>query len=155
MAGCLDSVNINLDLDLGEKRNTIASITSGIFFTVGWWIYIDAALVYSKDGQWSNSYIIVSIFATIAMFMVNAVSNSQEAMEEGILGTKGSRFWLLIAFILSFASIIASVWIMFADYVLVGGQHPVYPGVALFLNVFLIFLGSFVYKFGRAEEYWG
>jgi len=30
-----------------------------------------------------------------------------------------------------------------------------YPGVAIFLQNFLIFVASLVYKFGRSEELWG
>ncbi|CEF66877.1 Tmem50a protein [Strongyloides ratti] len=156
MAGCLDNFHFDLNLDFGEKRNTVASITSGLLFFTGWWIYIDTAAFYSKEGAWSHSYIIISIVASVAMFMINAISNryvSGEAYEEGILGTKGARFWIFVAFVLSFSSIIASILIMFSDYVLVQGDHSVYPGVALFLNVFLIFLASFVYKFGRTEPY--
>uniref|UniRef100_A0A0N5A5E7 Transmembrane protein 50B n=1 Tax=Parastrongyloides trichosuri TaxID=131310 RepID=A0A0N5A5E7_PARTI len=156
MAGCLDNVHIDLDLDFGEKRNTIASVLSGILFFTGWWIYIDTAAFYTPLHAWSHSYIIIPIIASIAMFMVNAVSNryvSGESYEEGLLGTKGARFWIFVAFVLSFSSVIGAILIMFSDYVLVQGEHSVYPGVALFLNVFSIFLASFTYKFGRVEPF--
>lgn len=61
----------------------------------------------------------------------------------------------MCGFVLSFASLVAAIWIMFADYVLVVGDHPTWPGVALFFHNFLIFVASLVYKFGRTEELWG
>ena len=38
-------------------------------------------------------YIILTVASTVAMFMVNAISNSQvrgEALQESVLGTKGT-----------------------------------------------------------------
>lgn len=67
----------------------------------------------------------------------------------------GSRLWLMAAFVLSFASLVAATWVLFSDYVLLTGDHPVWPGVALFLTNFIIFASSCVYKFGRTEEMWG
>ena len=102
--------------------------------------------------------------------MVNAVSNSQvrgESLNEGLLGTKGNciltaygsnlgaRLWLMPAFVVSFTSLVAATWILFSDYVLRTGDHPVWPGVALFLTNFIIFASSCIYKFGRTEEMWG
>ncbi|VDM44741.1 unnamed protein product [Toxocara canis] len=158
MSGCLDQLNCNCGFDWEGKRNAVASCAASFMFFTGWWLMIDTAAIYTPIGQWNNVYIIVTISGTIAMFMVNAVSNSQvrgESMNEGVLGTKGSRLWLMCGFVLSFASLVAAIWIMFADYVLVLGDHPTWPGVALFLHNFLIFLASLVYKFGRTEELWG
>lgn len=67
----------------------------------------------------------------------------------------GSRLWLMCGFVLSFASLVAAMWIMLEDYVLVPGDHANWPGVVLFLHIFLIFVASLVYKFGRTEELWG
>jgi len=140
----------------------VAAVVSSILFFSGWWIYIDTAAIYTSKGEWNNVYIIVTIAGTVAMFMVNAVSNSQvrgEAMNESVLGTKGARLWLMSGFVLAFASLVAAIWIMFADFVLVPGPHrddwSVMPGVALFFHNFLIFLAALVYKFGRTEELWG
>lgn len=158
MSGCLDQFSCNCSMDWDSKRNAIASCISSAMFFIGWWLMIDTAAIYTPVGQWNNVYIIVTICGTIAMFMVNAVSNSQvrgESMHESILGARGSRLWLMLGFVLSFASLVAALWIMFADYVLVIGDHPTWPGVALFFHNFLIFTASLVYKFGRTEELWG
>lgn len=60
----------------------------------------------------------------------------------------------MFGFIASFACIVGGIWIMFADFVLIPGENAVWPGVALFLHTFLIFISSLIYKFGRTEELW-
>ncbi|VDM58062.1 unnamed protein product [Angiostrongylus costaricensis] len=157
MSGCLDQINCNCNIDLDGKRNAVASVTAAALFSVAWWLMIDTSAVYGK-ADWNNIYYIITVGSTIAMFMVNAVSNSQvrgESLQEGLLGTKGSRLWLMAAFVLSFASLVAATWVLFSDYVLLTGNHTVWPGVALFLTNFIIFVSSCVYKFGRTEEMWG
>ncbi|KAF1610601.1 UNVERIFIED_CONTAM: Transmembrane protein 50B, partial [Eudyptes robustus] len=152
--------NFNLDslreIEWETRRNHLASVASGFLFFLGLWIYVDTAVVYGKE-DWTNAYIVVTIASVVGMFMVNAVSNRTVqgiSYDEGILGTRGARLWLMIAFVLSFASLVAGLWLMFSDYVLRKGDHPNWPGVALFLNNFLIFCASLVYKFGRLEELW-
>uniref|UniRef100_A0A914C1D9 Transmembrane protein 50A n=1 Tax=Acrobeloides nanus TaxID=290746 RepID=A0A914C1D9_9BILA len=159
MTSCFDRIHVNfLNVDIENKRNVIASVAAGILFFGGWWLMIDTAANFTKTNEWSNVYIIVTIAGSIAMFMVNAVSNSQVqgvSMDEGILGTKGSRLWLMSAFVLSFACIVAATWIMFSDYVLQKTDKSNWPGVSLFIHNFMIFMASLVYKFGRSEEHWG
>lgn len=60
----------------------------------------------------------------------------------------------MLGFIASFSSLVAGIWVMFGKFVFIESKHPIWPGVALFLHVFLIFIGSMVYKFGRTEELW-
>ncbi|CAI5439568.1 unnamed protein product [Caenorhabditis angaria] len=157
MSGCLDQIRCDCNFDLEGRRNAVASVAASFLFFAGWWLMIDTAAVYDK-ADWTNVYFIITIASTIAMFMVNAISNSQvrgESLHEGLLGTKGSRLWLMAAFVLSFSSLVAATWILFSDYVLRQGDHDVWPGVALFLTNFIIFAASCVYKFGRTEEMWG
>lgn len=159
----------------------IASITSGIFFFVGWWIFIDAAVMYGPQPAPSVAppptgsvtsvplrpasatlqlwYITIAIVSTIAFFFVNAVSNGQirgDSYTEGCLGQAGARIWLFIGFLLAFAGIIAATWILFQIYVIdkKNEQNGVYPGVAVFLQNFFIFIASLVFKFGRTEDQW-
>ncbi|KAI6183008.1 hypothetical protein M3Y97_00441500 [Aphelenchoides bicaudatus] len=131
------------NVTLNSLRRSIAIVPQDIF-ALGIWLYIDTAAVYKAD--WNNVYILVTIASCVAMFMVNSVSNSQihggSYDYEGILGTRGARFWLMLAFILSFASLVAATWLMFSEYVLREGNDPKWPGVALFLNNFLIFAAS-------------
>uniref|UniRef100_A0A3P9I6B5 Uncharacterized protein n=1 Tax=Oryzias latipes TaxID=8090 RepID=A0A3P9I6B5_ORYLA len=48
-----------------EKRNIIASIAAGVLFFTGWWIIIDAAVIYPLE------------LATVAFLRKNPVSKGQ------------------------------------------------------------------------------
>ena len=129
-------------MDWGEKRNTIASIAAGVLFFTGWWIIIDAAVMYPRMDQFNHSYHTCGVIATIAFLMINAVSNGQvrgDSYSEGCLGQTGARIWLFIGFMLAFGSLIASMWILFGGYV-AKEKDVVYPGIAVFFQNAFIFL---------------
>jgi len=238
MAGCLDNMqmpNVEGCVEIGERRNKVASIISGILFFSGWWFAIDAACVHPEKTELKDVFQICGVFGTFSFFMVNAVSNGQlrgESYTEGCLGVRSARVWFFFGFLLGFGSLIGASWILFGEYVtndcyemdvkFVGSgsgitnqtsivqdcqvlckqkddchffswngdtkncsfistaEHPsesshegyisgpkncadgrtfvptiTYPGVAIFLQNFLIFVASLVYKFGRSEELWG
>lgn len=145
--------------EANEKRNLFSSVLSGLFFSIGWWIIIDAAAIYTKQSELLDAYHTCGVMATVAMFMVNMVSNEQvrgDAVEGGCMGSYGARIWLFLGLMLSFGSLIAACWILFDGYVITATRSPVYPGVAVFLQNLFIFLASIIYKFGRVEESrWG
>ncbi|KAF5283300.1 hypothetical protein FQR65_LT13979 [Abscondita terminalis] len=139
-----------------NKRNAIASMASGFLFFLGWWVIIDAASVY--PGTVEAGYHMCGVIGTISLIMVNSVSNAQirgEAYEGGCLGPRGSRIWLFLGFVLGFASVIASCWILFANFVGTTETISHWPGVGLFLQNALIFISSLIFKFGRSEDLWG
>ena len=89
---------------------------------------------------------------------MNSVSISVvtgQAMDEGILGTRGARLWMMFSFVLAFSTLVASLWIMFGNYVLVEGDISNWPGLALFFHNLLLLFAALLYKFGRNEELWG
>lgn len=154
---CLDNVTIPTCVwfESDEKRNAIASMIAGLLFFAGWWFIIDAASVY--PGELPNAAHVCGVFATVSLVMVNSVSNAQvrgETYTGACLGSRGARLWLFLGFVLGFASLIASCWILFANYVNTGSKHT-WSGVSLFLQNALIFAGSLVFKFGRTEDTWG
>jgi len=237
MAGCLDNVqlpNVEGCVEVGDKRNKLASIISGILFFSGWWFAIDAAAVHTEKAELKDVFQICGVFGTISFFMVNAVSNGQlrgESYTDGCLGVRSARVWFFFGFLLGFASLIGASWILFGEYVTndcyeigikyegtflkqnatdivqncqtlcketpecqffswsdpktstncglfnakdktsqqdnyISGPRDcpdgrtfvptiTYPGVAIFMQNFLIFVASLVYKFGRSEELWG
>uniref|UniRef100_A0A915EQZ3 Transmembrane protein 50A n=1 Tax=Ditylenchus dipsaci TaxID=166011 RepID=A0A915EQZ3_9BILA len=128
MSNCMESFNFlpcSPQFDWDNKRNTYSSIAAGILFFGGWWIMIDTSTTY-KYPEWNNIYFLLTVASTVAMFMVNSVSTSLvqgNSMDEGVLGVKGARLWLMFGFIGSFACIVAGIWIMFADYVVVPGNN--------------------------------
>ncbi|VVC93155.1 transmembrane protein 50A [Leptidea sinapis] len=155
---CLDNVTLPscVWFESGEKRNILASIISGILFSAGWWFIIDAASVY--PGELIGSSHICGVMATLSLVMVNSVTNAQvrgETYTGGCMGPCGARLWLFMGFVVGFASLIASCWILFVEYVNAGNDKHVWPGVSLFLQNAFIFIGSLVFKFGRTEDMWG
>ncbi|GLV39694.1 uncharacterized protein CBL_08240 [Carabus blaptoides fortunei] len=157
MASLLENMNIPpcIWFESGDKRNAVASIVAGILFFIGWWFIIDAASVYPQ--LMNGAYHVCGIFGTISLVMVNSVSNAQvrgDAYEGGCMGPRGARIWLFLGFVMGFASVIASCWILFANFVATEVVHQ-WPGVGLFLQNSFIFIASLLYKFGRSEDLWG
>ncbi|XP_037572648.1 transmembrane protein 50A isoform X1 [Dermacentor silvarum] len=179
MAGCFDNIQFNRPewMELGEKRNAIASIVAGSLFFIGWWIIIDVAAHYPSNADFSHAFHVCGVMSTLSLFMINAVSNGQirgDSYTTGCIGQRGARVWLFLGFALGFGSLIASCWILFGDYVTQGRLRdesffddpklahlvPVrrevqWPGIAIFLQNSFIFLGALVFKFGRTEDLWG
>ncbi|XP_033099178.1 transmembrane protein 50A-like isoform X1 [Anneissia japonica] len=132
MSGCLDDVRCELPecCEIGEKRNAVASVVAGIFFFVGWWVIIDAAVIYPKQDQMAHAYHTVGVFSTVSFFMVNAVSSGQirgDSYSSGCIGQTGARIWLFLGFLLGFGALIAACWILFGCYVTHGCQDMVAP----------------------------
>ena len=61
------------------------------------------------------------------------------------MGQSGAQVWLFIGFVFGFGAMIASVWILFAAYV-VASPNYMYPGVALFFQNLFIFSGFVVFE---------
>ncbi|XP_078119156.1 transmembrane protein 50B isoform X2 [Sander vitreus] len=126
MAGFLDSFRWPECecIDWGERRNAVASIVSGVLFFTGWWIMIDAAVMYPSQEQMNHAFHACGVFSTIAFFMINAVSNGQvrgDTYGEGCLGRT---------------------------------EKEVAPGLAVFFQNTFIFFSTLIYKFGRTEDLW-
>lgn len=70
------------------------------------------------------------------------------------MGQNGSKIWLFTGFVLGFAAMIASVWILIANYTAASEtdtDHRKEASVILFLqNIFILF-SSLIYKFGRSD----
>ncbi|XP_076310403.1 transmembrane protein 50A-like isoform X3 [Tachypleus tridentatus] len=127
MAGCLDNVQFNRPewLELGERRNIIASIGAGTMFFTGWWFILDVAARYPSMNDFHHAYHVCGVMGTLSLFMINAVSNGQIRGESYTTGCMGQRV-----------------------------KDPQWPGVALFFQNAFIFIGSLLFKFGRTEDLW-
>ncbi|KAJ7340123.1 Transmembrane protein 50A [Desmophyllum pertusum] len=137
MSGCLDHMNCPDFETITERRNLVSSVSAGALFFIGWWIMIDAAATTTFE----PAYHTPGVISSLAVFMVNAVSNAQ---------VPGVAFDGLL---LLFGGLIAASWILFGAYVVPAVSEP-WPGVAIFLQNALIFFSAIVFKFGRAEETW-
>lgn len=152
MSGCLDQMYCPDFEVISERRNLISSVSAGVLFFIGWWIMIDAA----ATQEFKHAFHTPGVISSLAVFMVNAVSNAQvrgETYNTGCIGQTGARVWLIMGFLLLFGSLIAASWILFGFYVVKSDAHP-WPGVAVFLQNALIFFSAIVFKFGRTEEHW-
>lgn len=149
-------VRVHDSLNPAEQRNNLVSIASGTLFFLGWWILIDIVAGYPSSHDFNKIFLICGFSGTLALFMINSVSNSHvqgDIYTEGCLNQRGARVWLIIGFMLCFGSLIASVWILFEGYVISSSQATsVYPGIGLLLQNGLIFLSAMLLKFGREED---
>lgn len=68
--------------------------------------------------------------------------------EGGICSTNGVKIWLFTGFVLGFASVIASVWLLVSDF----NDKLHAQGIALVLQAFSILFASLIYKFGRNDD---
>jgi len=122
------------------------------FFFTGWWIIIDVMARGPSSEHFHASYYICGVLGTVALFMINTVSNGQlrgDAFTEGCMGPRGARLWLFVGFVIGFATLIASGWIL-----LTPSTDQGY-GLSVFMQNLFIFLSGLVYKFGRSEDLWG
>ncbi|CAF1575566.1 unnamed protein product [Rotaria magnacalcarata] len=151
-----DCGNCCQDLNLRERfnRNTIASILAGVIFAIGWWIIIDGTCQYPSHADFNKIYFIIGSIGTLALILVNSVSNSQvrgESYSDGCIGQVGARIILFIAFLLAFGSVIGGAWVLFGYYV--PYKHDkIYPGIAIFSQNLAIFISTLILKFGRKED---
>lgn len=87
--------------------------------------------------QITTGHVFIGIFGTISLFMVNTVKNSHVSsctifyhcmlyrqiffqISEDNTSESGARIakiWLLIGFVMGFASIIAAIWVMIDDFI--------------------------------------
>ncbi|XP_030560751.1 transmembrane protein 50A [Drosophila novamexicana] len=149
--GLLD--NITRWFTSETSRNKNSALAAGLLFFTGWWILIDA-MAGDSHYQITTGHVFIGIFGTISFCMINTVKGehiSDDNSSES--GARIAKIWLLIGFVMGFASIIAAIWVMVDDFVN-NEKKDTSLGVALLLqNVFILF-GSLVYKFGRNEEDW-
>jgi Uncharacterised protein family (UPF0220) len=91
----------------------------------------------------------MSCFLLIFLYLCSQLEGN--AYDGGCIGPHGAKLWLFTGFVIGFAAIIASIWIMVDEFTSVAGAN-VWPGVALLLQNSFILVSSLVYKFGRTSE---
>ncbi|CAH8517457.1 unnamed protein product [Schistosoma turkestanicum] len=138
------------DIEPDIIRNCIVSMIAGVLFALGWWIAIDAAVLFAENLP--NAYHTAGVFSTIAFILINSVPNGvlRDEFSDSRIGRRGALICLFIAFSMAFSSSIAACWILFGAYVS-EGKTPVWPGVAILLQNLLICTSSLLFKFGRKD----
>nr|ABG21838.1 predicted membrane protein-like protein [Schistosoma mansoni] len=140
------------DIEPDRIRNSIVSIIAGFLFALGWWIAIDAAVLFAENDSLPNAYHTAGVFSTIAFILINSVPNGvlRDEFSDSRIGRRGALICLFFAFSMAFSSTIAACWILFGGYVAVD-KTPVWPGVAILLQNLLICISSILFKFGRKD----
>ncbi|PRP85694.1 hypothetical protein PROFUN_06528 [Planoprotostelium fungivorum] len=131
---------------------TFLPVFAGITFAVAWWLWIDSHVWSHKQEQDHPDdhpatvkvvYYIPGLVATLGLIMTNLVSLESTNIFDEEVSSK-VRVWLFASFLVSLGAIAAGIWIMAANY-LSHSNNPsgqVYPGVALTVQNFLIFLSQ-------------
>ncbi|EDW85352.1 uncharacterized protein Dwil_GK10565 [Drosophila willistoni] len=135
------------------SRNKNSSLVAGLLFFAGWWTLIDAM---SGDSQHliTTGHVFIGVFGTISFCMVNSVKGEHISENNSSeVGARIAKLWLLIGFVIGFASIIAAIWVMIDDFINDRNKDSSL-GVALLVQNAFILLSNLVYKFGRNEEAW-
>ncbi|GLC37889.1 hypothetical protein PLESTB_001505800 [Pleodorina starrii] len=126
-----------------ERGRMWGPIASGALFGAGWWFWVDAVCI-SHHKVPFDQYL-PGIIATLALIMINCIRRDDMVEYDPFDDATycRSRLWLFLSYIVSFASIVAAVWVMLAHY----ARNPDYsaaekwPGAAGIFQVTFI-LGS-------------
>lgn len=120
---------------------------------MAWWIVIAIASTAEIGQAPAFAYYVCGILGSISFIMVNTVSNEQlngaGGYEGGACGSSGIKIWLFTGFVLGFASVIASVWLMISEFSV---SQKTTQGIGIVLQNFFILFASLIYKFGRSDE---
>ncbi|EFJ44911.1 hypothetical protein VOLCADRAFT_118500, partial [Volvox carteri f. nagariensis] len=99
-----------------ERGRTWGPIASGALFGAGWWFWVDAVCI-SHHKVPFDQYL-PGIIATLALIMINCIRRDDMIEYDPFDDATycRSRLWLFLSYIVSFASIVAAVWVMLAHY---------------------------------------
>jgi hypothetical protein len=131
-----------------EQAKSHGPIISGALFGAGWWFWADACTSAAQTVPFVQY--LPGITATIALIMINCIRREEletyDAFDEGVFCR--SRSWLFISYVVSFASVIAAVWVLLQGYAL-GDVPSVWPGAAGVLQVIFILAAALVFFVAR------
>lgn len=124
------------------KAKAYGPIASGALFGAGWWFWLDAVVCSGVKVPFDQY--IPGIVATLALVMINCIRRDDlveyDPFDDG--GFCRSRFWLFLSYVVSFASVVGSVWVLMQHYAAnPAAAGNVWPGVAGVFQVSCI-LGS-------------
>jgi len=132
-----------------EKAKSYGPIFSGALFGAGWWFWVDAVVCNTQKVPFDQY--IPGIVATLALLMINCIRRDDlqdyDPFDDG--GFCRSRFWLFLSYLVSFAAVIGSVWVLMQHYAL-NPEHPqVWPGVAGVFQVACILASGLLFFVSR------
>jgi hypothetical protein len=131
-----------------ERGRDWGPIAAGALFGGGVWIWGDAVATSSTKVPFDRY--IPGILAAVALLMINTVRYDQlheyDPFDDGG-GVCRSRFWLFLSYLVSFAALTGSVWVLLQHYAFAGGTA--WTGVAGVLEVALILASALVFFLSR------
>mmetsp|Transcript_9611 Transcript_9611/g.32588 ORF Transcript_9611/g.32588 Transcript_9611/m.32588 type:complete len:154 (+) Transcript_9611:43-504(+) len=140
----------------GVPVASIGSLVSGLFFGIGWDIWIDGCAwsAYHDGEDVNGAYWVPGLLQTLALIMVN-VLNWGMLSEDGGFGDESSvalaKCWVFVAFVVAFSGIIGAVWILINE-----SNDPetesLWPAVAGLLQNVFIFLASLIFRVARMRS---
>mmetsp|Transcript_3833 Transcript_3833/g.4650 ORF Transcript_3833/g.4650 Transcript_3833/m.4650 type:complete len:163 (-) Transcript_3833:285-773(-) len=155
------------EFEFWDDRNKLRffSITAGLLFAFGWWLFIDASLVVSAQ----NDSMIVppqlflpGVASSLSLIVI--VSTDVAVIKEDEYGYHGdprelyqikALFWFscLMLLFCFFVSIYVLIHVYSHGYG-IRGKKPdsVYPGVALFLHSLSTIMATCLLRFARTDE---
>ena len=68
------------------------------------------------------------------------------------MGSNGAKIILFGGFVIAFASVIASIWIMAEGYIINDNVKEKYPGYAIMIQNIFILAASMLFKFARSSS---
>lgn len=139
-----------------KNLSLIFSIWAGFFFFVGWWLMIDASVVYPNIIGRKKCYYLPGIFGTVALIVVNIIPNKVVYgiyyTERKCCGRLMAKIYLFLGFVVAFGALIAASYIFVNDFLLICPAMYQWPGYALFLQNLFIFIANMMLKFGVVSE---
>ena len=144
---------------LEEAGASYGPVIAGGLFGAGWWFLIDAVATRPNEApDVPPEHYLPGCVATLAMLMMQAVR--REALGRGGFDTDPAdtcraRVWLFVSYLVSFSSLVGSVWMLVADYA--DRPYP-WPGIAGVLQCALILAAGLIMwatrGIGDSSIYW-
>lgn len=138
-----------------KAKNCISAACSSVFFFAGWWIMIDLDAVYPDLMNLKAVYHLPIIFATLSFVIVNIVPYGSSldpfTFDSKVCNPGMWVIYLFLGLMLSFCSLIGSGYVLVNDFLL-KPRKCVWPGYAVFLQTFLVFIANMLMRFGMRQE---
>lgn len=138
-----------------KVKNCIYAAFSGIFFFGGWWIMIDLDAVYPDLMYLKAVYHLPIIIETLSFIIVNIVPYGSSldpfAFESKVCNPGMWVIYLFLGLMLSFCSLIGASYVLVNDFLL-KLRRCLWPGYAVFLQTFFVFIANMLMKFGIKQE---
>ncbi|ORX82380.1 hypothetical protein BCR32DRAFT_292692 [Anaeromyces robustus] len=141
---------------MGSKKSTFWCYASGMLFGAAWWLFIDTYIWDKNKNQFNgdmNSIIsfISGILGTVGFLFVNIIPRSSMTSDEyGKELSAFRRFAMLIAFSVTFSSLISAFWIFFAKYSC--EKYTLWAGFTIVIQAILLFISTYIFRFMRSKE---